>query len=78
MRKILIQVEVVLPETADYETGYSIYFRSSGQTVRDLLVEAGDVNKENWQTEGSISGACGSVVTIYPHKGMDGKKDPSD
>jgi hypothetical protein len=74
LRKILIQVEVVLPEIADYETGYSIYFRSSGQTVRDLLVEAGDVNKENWQTEGSISGACGSVVTIYPHKSMNGKK----
>lgn len=74
LRKILIQVEVVLPETADWETGYSIYFRSAGQTVRDLLVEAGDINKENWQTEGRISGVCGSVVTIYPHKGMDGKK----
>lgn len=74
LRKILIQVEVVLPATADWETGYSIYFRSSGQTVRDLLVEAGDVNKENWQTEGSISGVCGSVVTINPHKAMDGKK----
>lgn len=74
LRKILIQVEVVLPETADWETGYSIYFRAAGQTVRDLLVEAGDINKENWQTEGRISGVCGSVVTIYPHKGMDGKK----
>lgn len=74
LRKILIQVEVVLPKTADWETGYSIYFRAAGQTVRDLLVEAGDINKENWQTEGRISGVCGSVVTIYPHKGMDGKK----
>lgn len=74
LRKILIQVEVVLPETADYETGYSIYFRAAGQTVRDLLVEAGDINKENWQTEGRISGVCGSVVTINPHKAMDGKK----
>jgi len=74
LRKILIQVEVVLPETADWETGYSIYFRAAGQTVRDLLVEAGDINKENWQTEGRISGVCGSVVTIYSHKGMDGKK----
>lgn len=68
MRKILIQVEVVLPEIADWETGYSIYFRSAGQTVRDLLVEAGDINKENWQTEGRISGVCGPVVTIFQIK----------
>lgn len=74
LRKILIQVEVVLPEIADWENGYSIYFRSANQTVRDLLVEAGDINKENWQTEGRISGVCGSVVTINPHKAMDGKK----
>lgn len=74
LRKILIQVEVVLPEIADWENGYSIYFRASSQTVRDLLVEAGDVNKENWQTEGSISGVCDSVVTINPHKAMNGKK----
>lgn len=74
LRKILIQVEVVLPETADWETGYSIYFRTAGQTVRDLLVEAGDINKENWQTEGRISGVCGPVVTIFPNKNMSGKK----
>ena len=74
LRKILIQVEVVLPEIADWETGYSIYFRSAGQTVRDLLVEAGDINKENWQTEGRISGVCGPVVTIFPNKSMNGKK----
>lgn len=74
LRKILIQVEVVLPKIADWETGYSIYFRSAGQTVRDLLVEAGDINKENWQTEGRISGVCGPVVTIFPNKNMSGKK----
>lgn len=74
LRKILIQVEVVLPKTADWETGYSIYFRAAGQTVRDLLVEAGDINKENWQTEGRISGVCGPVVTIFPNKNMSGKK----
>lgn len=74
LRKILIQVEVFLPGTADWETGYSIYFRAAGQTVRDLLVEAGDVNKENWQTEGRISGVCGPVVTIFPNKNMSGKK----
>lgn len=74
LRKILIQVEVVLPKIADWETGYSIYFKSAGQTVRDLLVEAGDINKENWQTEGRISGVCGPVVTIFPNKNMSGKK----
>ena len=74
LRKVLIQLEVVLPEVADWETGYSIYFRTAVQTVRDLVVEAGDINKENWQTEGSIPGICDPVVTIYPTKFMNGKK----